>query len=138
MITGPKKLVAKAIFIADVLDIANLDFDLEIKRSKKLKDFSAECDQISEREFEITIAKGFSKSFETEVLGHELVHVKQYLTGTLVDRGPGEERGTHKYLWRGKEVVLGNTMDEYYLSPWELEARALEAYIAYRWSVRKK
>lgn len=54
------------------------------------------------------------------VLAHEMVHVKQYATGELVDKG--------KYcLWKGKkfEEFEANTA-EYFFSPWEVEAFGMQ------------
>lgn len=54
------------------------------------------------------------------VLAHEMVHVKQYVTGELVDKG--------KYcLWKGKkfEEYEANS-EEYFFSPWEVEAYGMQ------------
>lgn len=54
------------------------------------------------------------------VLAHEMVHVKQYVKGELVDHG--------KYCsWHGKkfeEAEAGS--EEYYFSPWEVEAFGMQ------------
>jgi len=56
---------------------------------------------------------------------HELVHVKQYVKGELVDRG----RGKYKTLWNGKD----HTKTSYSRQPWEREAYRLQEslYIEY-------
>jgi len=54
------------------------------------------------------------------ILAHEMVHVKQYVTGALVDRG--------KYCtWYGKryEEYAANSED-YFFSPWEVEAYGMQ------------
>ena len=54
------------------------------------------------------------------VLAHEMVHVKQYVTGALVDHG--------KYCsWNGKkyEEYEANS-EEYFFSPWEVEAYGMQ------------
>lgn len=132
MITGPKKLVKMAAFLTNVLNIEK-DFTLEIKR-KKLSDVSAECLRIDDSEFEINLSKN-AVSTDIELLGHEMVHLKQYLEGRLIDRGPIPEG--YLYHWEGKPYVCGKLMDDYFLCPWEMEARALEAYLSYRWTSRK-
>lgn len=57
------------------------------------------------------------------ILAHELVHVKQYLEGTLVDLPEG------KCLWKGK-IYLDPCVylcDQLYLNaPWEHQAFALQ------------
>jgi len=54
------------------------------------------------------------------VLAHEMVHVKQYARGELVDHG--------KYCsWHGKkyeETELSS--EEYFFSPWEVEAFGMQ------------
>lgn len=56
---------------------------------------------------------------------HELIHVKQYVKGELVDRG----RGKYKTLWNGKD----HTKTSYSRQPWEREAYRLQEslYIEY-------
>lgn len=54
------------------------------------------------------------------VLAHEMVHVKQYVSGALVDHG--------KYCsWHGKryEEFEANS-EEYFFSPWEVEAYGMQ------------
>jgi hypothetical protein len=54
------------------------------------------------------------------VLAHEMVHVKQYVSGVLVDHG--------KYCsWQGKnyEEFEANS-EEYFFSPWEVEAYGMQ------------
>ena len=54
------------------------------------------------------------------VLAHEMVHVKQYVTGDLVDHG------TH-CSWKGKNYKEYQAdSDEYYFSPWEVEAFGMQ------------
>jgi len=56
-----------------------------------------------------------------KVLGHELVHVKQYVLGDLSMRS----KGTY---WKGEYHKIEN-MAEYFKSPWEVEAYGLERYL---------
>ena len=65
---------------------------------------------------------------ETEVayeilktLGHELVHVKQYVTGDLAMKAKG-------MYWKG-ELTDIKSMKDYFKSPWEVEAYGLERYL---------
>lgn len=54
------------------------------------------------------------------VLAHEMVHVKQYVTGELVDHG------TH-CSWKGtayKEYEANS--EDYFFSPWEVEAYGMQ------------
>lgn len=54
------------------------------------------------------------------VLAHEMVHVKQYSTGELVDKG--------KYcLWKGTKFdEFEPNSEEYFFSPWEVEAFGMQ------------
>ena len=56
-----------------------------------------------------------------KVLGHELVHVKQYVTGDLAIRSKG-------MYWKG-ELTNNTSMKEYFKSPWEVDAYGLERYL---------
>lgn len=54
------------------------------------------------------------------VLAHEMVHVKQYATGELVDRGK-------HCLWKGKKFdEFEANSAEYFFSPWEVEAFGMQ------------
>ena len=54
-------------------------------------------------------------------LGHELVHVKQYVVGDLSMRSKG-------MYWKGKLTNIKNGKG-YFKSPWEVEAHGLERYL---------
>ena len=56
-----------------------------------------------------------------KVLGHELVHVKQYVVGDMSMRSKG-------MYWKGELTKIDNMM-EYFKSPWEIEAYGLERYL---------
>lgn len=54
------------------------------------------------------------------VLAHEMVHVKQYVTGELIDQGSHSN-------WKGsihKEYEANS--EEYFFSPWEIEAFGMQ------------
>ena len=54
-----------------------------------------------------------------EVLAHELIHAKQYLTGEL------EDAGQLTMYWQGNKIVMLKAIfseEEYKLLPWEAEA----------------
>ena len=54
------------------------------------------------------------------VLAHEMVHVKQYVSGALVDHG--------KYCsWHGKKYEeFEADSEDYFFSPWEVEAYGMQ------------
>lgn len=62
-------------------------------------------------------------------LAHEMVHVRQYVTGDLVDGYSAQCR------WKGKEYEMPDIFsDDYYFTPWEVEAFGLQVglYQLYR------
>lgn len=67
-----------------------------------------------------------------EVLGHELVHAKQYFTGELED--------CNSYcIWKGtkyKEAKPGSK--EYYFSPWEIEAFGMQVGLLQMYLTREE
>lgn len=107
-------------FYADKLGIQN-DTIIAIVLHNNLEDVLGYCEYHDEDVLPYYLV-GVDRRIEPgldnpmEVLAHELVHVKQYSSGELVDQG-------NSCLWYNKEyaeVVTGS--DEYYLSPWEVEA----------------
>ena len=75
------------------------------------------------RFFEIQIHSGLSKWDYLVTLAHEMVHVKQRVTGQW-----GQKRcGINS--WYKKEV---SPFTKYWDEPWEIDARAWERYIANR------
>jgi hypothetical protein len=54
------------------------------------------------------------------ILAHEMVHVKQYVTGELIDEG-------RHCMWKGKRYPdVKPSTEEYYFSPWEIEAFGMQ------------
>jgi hypothetical protein len=77
-------------------------------------------DEFGAVDYLIEIDADLSESDRFLTLAHEIVHVKQYITGELsVD---------HRY-WRGKRV---RELD-YYSQPWEMEAHTLEQAVLKSW-----
>ena len=111
------KLVRAATFFAGMLQIK--DFKLKIK-SNKNKECAAWLDQ---KNHNFTI---YADSISS--LAHEMVHVKQYLKHDLVQSG-------NVIFWRGEPSELEDdpNKDAYWLSPWEMEARALSDWLMYNW-----
>lgn len=81
--------------------------------------------QNKKRHFTITIsyktiskAKSQIRKFKAtlETIGHELIHIKQYLNNELFDYKNGDVR------YKGKVFKDWQKGEEYYFSPWEIEA----------------
>ena len=75
------------------------------------------------RFFEIQIHSGLSKWDYLVTLAHEMVHVKQRVTGQWGQKASGVNS------WYKKEV---SPFTKYWDEPWEIDARAWERYIANR------
>lgn len=117
-ITGAFK--QEAAFFAQLLEIDN--FKLKIKKYKKNKyaGWLKRTDQ------------GFVlRANDLRTIAHEMVHLKQYVKHELVDSG-------EIVFWKGEamHMVTKTSEDSYWLSPWEMEARAMEDYLLYKWKER--
>ena len=84
------------------------------------------------RNFTITIEEAMLLKFKNaknpilrleaalECLGHELIHIKQYLNGETFDYKEGDVR------FRGERFTNWEKGEAYWFSPWELEAYGYE------------
>ena len=125
-IDGPKKLVKRAIFVARLLDI-NPAVRLQWSKEGDDEDYS-ECAECEDGSFVITIQHWLEGQNLIEAIGHEMVHVWQHVRGDLITM-----HDEHRWIWKGQMYVDSGSMEEYFLRPWELEARSLEAWIEWRW-----
>lgn len=127
-IEGRKRYVKRAVYAACLLNI--YDFRLAIVEIEN--DNYSYVVQEGPKEFLMCIEKGVPKPLLMEWIAHEMIHVAQYLRGDLKD----DEEGT---LWKGELYNDPEHLsDEYFWSPWEMEARALESWIDHRWNTRSK
>ena len=82
---------------------------------KKIDDAYGYCMSESNREFEIEVDKRLGKNQFISTVIHEMVHVWQYATKQLTQKGCKE-------FWRGKDYT-----DAYYSNqPWERQALRME------------
>ena len=85
---------------------------------KKIDDAYGYCMRESNREFEIEVDKRLGKNQFISTVIHEMVHVWQYATKQLTQKGCKE-------FWRGKDYT-----DAYYSNqPWERQALRMEKSI---------
>jgi len=85
---------------------------------KKIDDAHGYCHSESNREFEIEVDKRLRKNQFISTVIHEMVHVWQYATKQLTQKGCKE-------FWRGKDYT-----DAYYSNqPWERQALRMEKSI---------
>lgn len=129
MITGPKKLVKRAQFIADILGI-NPTIAMKYTSDKHF----SECQEFEDGSFVILIQDWITDKHELmAIIAHEMTHVWQYFTGRL-----RTVRETQTYIWNDTIYKHSDDMEVYMLRPWELEARGYEEYFVYKWEHRKE
>lgn len=115
-----KKLTKAGHFFAEKLNLAD-DVFVHIKIKKNLKGMYGYCEHLPEasdvlKTFLVVLEKGAGS---VEVLAHEMVHVAQYARGDLVD-------GNAHSIWKGEKFEASKVSSEqYYFSPWEVEAYGL-------------
>ena len=73
-------------------------------------------DPVKPRKFVMELDAGLNLERTLEMLAHEMVHVKQFATGELVDSLSGKT-----VKWQGKRVSVRDD-DGYWTLPWEIEA----------------
>lgn len=130
IIVGPKGLVDAASFYAKKLGIDGLDVTIEIVRTKLPKPMIGAC--LWDEDENVGIIeldrRGKGRKPILSVLAHEMVHIKQYATGQM--------RSFGKYVvWEGQTYVE-ETDDQYWDSPWELEAFGRQEGLYMRWKRR--
>jgi len=121
---------------AHAVQFFNLPEDREILiKGAHLKGLLAEAEDTGTK-FIITIEKthGWVERRFAEIMGHELTHVKQYVYDGLVIEDNGK-RGDIA-MFRGERYRVFNEA-EYWLAPWEMEARAHEQYFRWHASANK-
>ena len=84
------------------------------------------------REFEIEIASNLQNRHLLVILGHEIVHAKQYAKGELKELISGIMK------WKGDEISRPSTQAAYNRLPWEIEARGLEEILFVEWAEKNK
>lgn len=117
-------LVAHAIELFKLYDVK----EIIVQGGDPTPGADAECRTDNNGKFLLLLnaERGWNVEHFVRVIGHELVHVKQYVyDGLDLDIG----RSTVEF--RGSRYRLKNDA-EYYLVPWELEARGYEEYFLWR------
>ena len=131
VIEGPKGLVAAAEFYAKLLGIENIDFTLTIKRGKLGANALGLCSYSPENdEYEVELERRWYDGNPDiyELLAHEMVHIKQYVTGEMEDRYTNDGQDVDTY-WQGEIYPDTNYLD----APWEIEAYGKQVGMHFRW-----
>lgn len=89
----------------------------------------AEAVRVSKNKFMIVLSKNMIDSDESlaKTIFHEMTHIKQYMQD-------GFKIGAKKVSWQGKKFSMKSEKD-YWLSPWEMEARAMEEAMLRFWEI---
>ena len=121
-ITGPKSLADIVEFTARLYEISY--FKLEILYT----DEHSECVRNIDGSFKIVIQKDLEEEQIVRLIAHEMQHLKQFKHDRLFETEAG------MMLFDGVEYPPFEHMsDEYFLAPWEMEARGMEDWVQYRW-----
>jgi hypothetical protein len=134
---------AAEFFAAQLMDprmVRNLVLDIEV--IDKL-DVDGECvsedDTRNPRWFTISLKRDADINEMIKVLGHEMVHVKQYAKNelgkelALARGGKGLKIATR---WQGKIWYPKSKEHAYFDCPWEIEAYGREIGLFYKWTAR--
>jgi hypothetical protein len=107
----------------------NLDIEIRFENQGKLAE--GYCSPIDAerrpRMFEIGINPKMTRRKTLMCLAHEMVHVKQYARGELINK-------LITAKWQGKDYKLTNCYEDYLNWPWEVEAygRDRSLYLFYK------
>lgn len=110
-------------YARDLMPRLAAKIDLELRIVKNLVE-TEHCDaavtwvgeRVRPRQFIMEVDADLDLERTLEMLAHEMVHVKQFTKGELVDNPSGK---TAK--WQGKRVSIRDD-DRYWSLPWEIEA----------------
>lgn len=135
-----RELVHATQFFANLLMhrnmIRNLTIDIERERSLDVQgQVINEDDTKRSRWFTISLRGARGDDHLVKTLAHEMVHVKQYAKNELskelvVSKG---NRVKMCSVWRGEQWTPRRNEDEYWDSPWEIEAFGKEVGLYHRW-----
>lgn len=103
---------------------------LEVLMDENIESGSiAEAVRVSKNKFMIVLSKNMIDSDESlaKTIFHEMTHIKQYMED-------GFKIGAKKVSWQGKKFNMKSEKD-YWLSPWEMEARAMEEALLRFWEI---
>jgi len=106
-------------FAIKYYDISDAKSTLTVRlMNGKHEKVEASADRIKNKRYEIRLARAqIDTTLEAVLLAlfHEMTHVKQFIKDGFINQVP--------YIWKNKRASLDQ---DYWLSPWEMEARAME------------
>jgi len=124
-----------ALLTEQLVDFAIRYFDLGKGKLEVLMDEEIESGSIAEalklgkKKFMIVLSKNQIDSDESlaRSVFHEMTHIKQYMKDDF-------KIGAKKVSWQGEKFNVRSEKD-YWLSPWEMEARAMEEAMLRFWEI---
>lgn len=100
-----------------------LDIEVNLKDLQKKEKVFGYCFEEDKNTFTLEIDKNLSLFDLVSTVCHEMVHVKQYAKGEMIDNGWGAVR------WKTRQV--DTTTTKYMDQPWEIEAFKLQDKLAH-------
>jgi hypothetical protein len=124
-------LLNAAVFYCDALQITKLEGSVDILYAEGPDDGMSGWIEYANGHADIYVRRNYTDPTENvfEILAHEMVHLKQYITGELVDIP-----GRNEVYWKGQVMMTTNNPDlwTYWESPWELEAFGRQQGLNYK------
>ncbi len=138
MITAPDDYLADAAtWIAKALGINKLNFTLDIHIWEPgTANHGSGWIEYADAHADIYVTYDLSdRECIIDILAHEMVHLKQYLTGQLKD-----VPGMNLALWEGQVYPTSNdpTSSYYWDAPWEIEAFGRSGGLEYRYKAQRE
>lgn len=122
--------------LMDPRTVRNLNIDIElVKKHDMMGECISDDDERYPRFFTIILRDGPGDDDYLKTLAHEMVHVKQYAKRELVSGIMVAAKGGFKITckWMGDVWKPKSKEDDYYDSPWEIEAYGREVGLYKRW-----
>jgi len=110
--------------------LKDITINFELVSQVKGSDSAAYCSiDIPLREFTIELDRSMNMRILLLGVAHELIHVKQYLTGQMYEGN--DDNHQYRTFWAGN--IVNEDKWSAYDAPWEVEAYGMELGILYRW-----
>ena len=126
-ITSAAKFYGMQLFTPNMYDKINLFIDLDDDL-----DFAGLCtwydDPVRPKEFLISLHP-WAEDDILQTLAHEMVHARQYASGTLKELVSVEDTVN----WQGTRYKVDNYEKNYSKDPWEVEAYAMEKILYHQY-----
>lgn len=101
------------------LGIDKADIIVDVRKLSMGPGYRALIARTGRDHFSMILSESNTLAQSIFAVGHECVHIKQHLTGQMIDTGDG-------VLWQGQFIHESYCQSQYFYEslPWEIEARA--------------